>query len=176
MNHLLLSFQNHYTKNLTGEEVSFKKIYTEIIFIKEERNVRETSIEVSEHEEGFASHLSKGSGTMIRKTKGSKESERGNKLSLIDPATKKSKLKNIKQKESKSKKDVGSSKNKNPRHSLSKSPQFKSNSKESIIIRSQKSKESLHQKSSIPSIPSIKLLSSPNKSKQLTQNPKNTEK
>lgn len=72
MNHLLVSFQNHYNKNLTANDVAYKKIFEDIIFLKEEKNFRETSIICSDLDEGLISHLSKGSGTIIRKTKGSK--------------------------------------------------------------------------------------------------------
>ena len=79
-------------------DMPYKKIFEEIIFLREEKNYRETSIVCSDQDEGLISHLSKGSGTIIRKTKGSKESERENKFSLIDPKSKKSKLKHTKRK------------------------------------------------------------------------------
>lgn len=93
---------------------------------------------------------------MIRITKGSKESDRQNKFSLIDPKAKKSKMKKTKRKESKTKKEISSIKGKHPRQSISKTPHYKSGSKESIIVKSQKSKKSLSQQKGL--IPSIKLI------------------
>lgn len=40
MEHLLVSFQNHYNKNLAVDDMPYKKIFEEIIFIKEDKNFR----------------------------------------------------------------------------------------------------------------------------------------
>ena len=106
-------------------------------------------------EDGLGSHLSKGSGRMIRFTKSSKYSEKDNKFSLLEVKEKQSK----KKKEHKRKLKSTQSKPKKQSSSLSKSPHCKSpRNKDSYLMKSpksQKSKETLTSKSPINSLKHI---------------------
>jgi hypothetical protein len=35
LNHLLISYQNHYSADLLSKDVPFKKLFNEVIFVKE---------------------------------------------------------------------------------------------------------------------------------------------
>lgn len=83
LTHLLKTYQDHYGNDLGSLDVSYKKIYTDIIMFSGAKKIGETSIIYSDQEEGLQSHLSKGSATLIRFTKSSKFSDKNKKLSWL---------------------------------------------------------------------------------------------
>lgn len=95
---------------------------------------KELSIICSDQDEGLYSHLSKGSGTMVRFTKSSKESDQNKKFSLLEPNTVEKKSKSKSKKRSKRKQST--SKPKIQSSSLIKEQYSKSpKSKESMLAK-----------------------------------------